>query len=134
DLHVKTYFQVPRSIWQPEPGRVHELATLPNDDASTKYQKAVLEIIRGDAMKNLLAADEYAKYRPGLETHFAKLETLIAPGSELKAYHLATALDEMLADKGDEKKGRPNLTEFWSDADPKVQTLRREVQSLREQV
>jgi hypothetical protein len=135
DLPIRRYFQVPRAKWQPEPGKASELATLPNDDAATKYTKAVLDIARGEPIRKLLATDEYAKYATGLDAHFKKLETLVAPGSDKKAYHLALALDRLLTDKGDEKDAarKPNLTEFWASPDPKVQAVRREVATLRDQ-
>ena len=64
------------------------------------------------------------------------METLVGPASEKKAYHLATALDALLLDKGDEKEADefPNLTEFWANSDPKIRTLRDEILKLRDQV
>ncbi len=134
-LSVFRYFQVPRAAWRPEPGRVFELATLPNDDPITRYQKDVYEITRGDQTKEILAVADYAKYVPGVKAHFDKIERLVAPGSELKAYQLAPALDDMLKDQGKEDKNRDkvNLTEFWTSSDPKVQALRRQVVRLHDE-
>jgi hypothetical protein len=136
-LSIFRYFQVPRAEWHPEPGRVFELATLPNDEPITRYQKDVYEITQGDAAKELLASPDYSKYKSGIEEHFRKLERLVAPGSELTAHHLAPALDAMLKDQGkaDEKtkEVRANLTEFWTSTDPKVQALRRQVTRLHDE-
>jgi hypothetical protein len=135
-LSVYRYFQVPRAAWRPEPDKAFELATLPNDDPVTRYQKDVYDITRGDlTQKEVLTQTDYARFRPALLAHFDKLERLAAPGSELKAYQLAPALDAMLKDQGkDDKKGdKINLTEFWTAADPKVQALRRMVVRLHDE-
>jgi hypothetical protein len=134
-LSIGRYFQVPRALWRPEPGKVFELATLPNDDPVTRYQKDVYEITRSPETRDLLAADDYAKYRAGVQAHFEKIERLVAPGSELKAYQLAPALDAMLKDQGkdDKKADKANLTEFWTSSDPKVQALRRQVVRLHDE-
>jgi hypothetical protein len=136
-LSINRYFQVPRAEWHPDPSRVYELATLPNDEEITRYQKDVYEITRGAATKELLASDDYAKYRSGLEAHFAAIERLVAPGSDLKAHQLAPALDAMLKDQGktDAKAESPkaNLTEFWSKNDLKIEALRRAVVRLHDE-
>ena len=136
DLPIRRYFQVPRAAWQPEPGKVFELATLPNDQPVTAYQQAVLDIVRGEPARAILANPEYAKYRRAVERHFKEIETLIGPTSEKKAYHLAAAFDALLTDQGIEKgrEAAPNLTELWANADPKVQAVKREVVALRDQV
>jgi hypothetical protein len=136
DLPIRRYFQVPRGSWKPEPGKVVELATLPNEQPITVYQEAVLGIARGETLRLLLADEENAKYRRGLERHIKEIENLVGPASEKKAYHLALAFDSLLSDQGKEKErdSYPNLTEFWSSADPKVQALRREIAGLRDQV
>jgi hypothetical protein len=136
DLPIRRYFQVPRGSWKPEPGRVLELATLPNDQPITVYQQAVLDITRGDKLRGIFAKEEFAKYRRSLERHFKEIETLVGPASEKKAYHLALAFDSVLNDQGKEKEREayPNLTEFWSSPEPEVQGLRREIRSLYEQV
>ena len=133
-LSVFRYFQVPRAAWRPKAGQTFELATLPNDEAITRYQKDVYEITRGDETKALLESLEYKKYHSGVQAHFDKIERLVGPGSELKAYQLAPALDAMLKDQGkDDKDGKANLTEFWTSSDPKVQTLRRQVERLHDE-
>ncbi len=135
-LSVYRYFQVPRAAWRPEPGKAFELATLPNDDPITRYQKDVYDITRGDTTKEVLGMSDYARYRPAVQVHFDKLERLVAPGSDLKAYQLAPALDAMLKDQGKEDKSKEdkiNLTEFWTASDPKVQALRRQVVRLHDE-
>jgi hypothetical protein len=136
-LTVGRYFQVPRAEWHPEPGKVFELATLPNEDPITRYQKDVLDLTRGDAMKALMANGDYAKYKPALEEHFYKLGQMVAPGSPQKAYELAPALDAMLSDQGKAddktKQKTANLTEFWNSSDPKVQAVKADVLRLRDE-
>jgi hypothetical protein len=136
DLPIKRFFQVPRANWQVEPGRVFELATLPNELPITVYTQAALETVRGQRIEKIFEDDEYKKYRRGLERHRRAVESLVGPGSEKKAYHLATMLDLLLFDKGKEKEADdfPNLTEFWSSSDPKVRGLRDEIVKLRDQV
>ncbi len=136
DLPIRRYFQVPRAAWKPDPGRVVELATLPNNSAITAYQASVLDIVRGERIKTLLESDEFKKYRRGIDRHFREMESLVAPGSEKKAYHLAAAIDLLVSDKGREndRETYPNLTEFWANSEPKIQSLRKDLASLREQV
>ncbi len=136
DLPIRRYFQVPRGSWKAEPGRVLELATLPNDQPITVYQQAVLDITRGEKLRTLMDDPENAKYRRGLKRHLEDIEALVGPGSEKKAYHLAAAFDRLLKDQGKEKErdAYPNLTEFWSSSDPRVQALRREIKGLSDQV
>jgi hypothetical protein len=135
DLPIRRYFPVPRGQWKFEPGRVFELATLPNEAPINNFQGAVVELVRG-RMDKALEAAEHKPYRRGLERHRRTLEALVAPGSEKLAYNLAPAIDAMLTDKGDKKSPDefPNLLEFWSSADPKVAALRDELGKLRDQV
>jgi hypothetical protein len=135
NLPIKRYFPVPRSQWRPEPGRVDELATLPNEQPITTYQRAALEIVQGQLMKKILENEEYKEYTRGLERHRKTIETLVGPTSEKKLFHLASALDALLNDKGKEKERAdyPNLTEFWANSDPKIRSLREDVTKLIEQ-
>jgi hypothetical protein len=135
-LSIYRYFQVPRAAWRPEPGKVFELATLPNDQPITRFQKDIYEITRGDDTKALLASDDYSRYRPGIAAHFEKLERMVGPGQEEKAYVLAPALDAMIKDQGKDEKTKEqhaNLTEFWTSSDPKVQALYRQVMRLHDE-
>lgn len=135
DLPVRRYFQVPRADWRSEPGRSFELATLPNDQPATAFQRAALDLVRGPAIEKLLEQDDYKGYRRGIERHRRAIEAVVAPTSEKKAHHLATALDALLNDKGKPKEAadHPNLTEFFSAADPKVRSLRDDIRRLVEQ-
>ncbi len=135
DLPIKRYFQVPRTEWRHEPGKVFELATLPNDVAATTYQRAALDLVQGPTLRKLMENEELKKYQKGLERHRRLIEAIVGPTSEKKAFALAGALEAMLQDKGkDKERGDfPNLTEFWSFADPKVASLRKDAIDLRDQ-
>jgi len=135
DLPIRRYFQVPRAQWKMEPGRVFELATLPNEAPIANYQGAVVDLVRG-RMDKVLEAEEYKVYRKRLNDYRRELEALVAPGSDKLAYHLAPKLDALLNDKGDKKSPEeyPNLLEFWASADAKVGALRDELGKLRDQV
>ena len=134
DLPIKRYFQVPRSDWRTEPGRVFELATLPNDARATEFQLMAVNLLRANFLEKILEQD-LKKYQKGLERHRRVIETIVAPTSEKKAHHLAAAIEAMLQDKGKEKERdeHPNLTEFWSYGDPKVSSLRKDAIDLRDQ-
>ena len=57
NLPIRRYFKVDRNAWKQEPGRVFELATLPNEDAGTIYAEAVADITqptRNEAMRAIL--------------------------------------------------------------------------------
>jgi hypothetical protein len=94
DLPVLRYYQVPRSLWRPEPGRTVELASLPNEAPATVYQKAVLDLLDGRLapLKNVI----FVKQRKTIDPLLAKLRSLVAPGSEHKSYELATVIDQIL--------------------------------------
>jgi hypothetical protein len=135
DLPIRRYFKVDRSAWKSEPGRVFELATLPNEAPINSYAGAIGDLIRG-RMDKATESDDVKPYRKGLERHRRTLDALVAPGSEKLAYHLAPAIDAMLNDKGDAKnlEDYPNLTRFWANADPKIGSLREEFIKLRDQL
>ena len=135
DLRIKRYYQVPRANWHVEPGKVFEIATLPNSLAITVFNQAARDVVRGPRIEKILEDDEHKKYRKGLERHARIIDSLVQPGSDKKAYVLAEALDKLLTDKGKAKEDdHPNLTEFWSNSDPKIRTLRDEILKLRDQV
>lgn len=136
DLRIRRYYQVPRANWQVEPGKIFEIATLPNAQAITVFNQAARDVVRGPRVEKILENDEYQKYRKGMERHARVIDSLVQPGSEKKAYHLADALDALLYDKGKGKQDdeHPNLTEFWSNSDPKIRTLKDEILKLRDQV
>jgi hypothetical protein len=135
DLNIGRWFPVPRSEWKPEPGRVFELATLPNEQPITFYQAATVAIL-DQADKLLEKEPDFKRFGPGLKRHARDLRALVAPGSEQKTYKLAEALDQFLTDQGrKDKLGEfPNLTEFWSSSSPKVRSLKEEVRGLRDLV
>ncbi|MCI0681280.1 MAG: BatA domain-containing protein [Gemmataceae bacterium] len=135
DMRIKRYFQVPRADWHVEPGKVFEIATLPNSLAITVFNQAARDAVRGPRIEKILDNEELRKYRKGIERHARAVDSLVQPGSEKKAYHLADALDNLLRDKGKDKdEEHPNLTEFWSNSDPKIRTLKDEILKLRDQV
>jgi hypothetical protein len=138
DLRIKRYFQIPRANWQIEPGKIFEIATLPNSQAITVFNQAARDVVRGPRLEKILEDDEFKKYRKGLERHARIVDLLVEPGSSKKAYVLANALDTLLNDKGKGKDKQdeeyPNLTEFWANSDPKIRTLRDEILKLRDQV
>jgi hypothetical protein len=135
DLPVRRYFQVPRGDWRPEPGKVEELATLPNEQFATDFLRATLDIVRSPTLEKLLNEDEFRAYRPGIERHRQTIEKIVSPGSEMKAYHLGSALNNLLVDTGrKDDKAYPNLTEFWSHSEPKVRSLHQDLKQLRDQV
>jgi hypothetical protein len=135
DLPIKRYYQVPRSEWRQEPGKVFELATLPNDVPATTYTRAALDLVKGQALQKIMENEELTKYQKGLERHRRVIESILSPTAEKSAFALASALEAMLQDKGKDKEPAefPNLTEFWSYPDPKISTLRKEVLDLRDQ-
>ena len=138
DLRIKRYFQIPRANWQIEPGKIFEIATLPNSQPITVFNQAARDVVRGPRLEKILEDDEFKKYRKGLERHARIVDLLVQPGSDKKAYILANALDTLLNDKGKGKdkqdEEHPNLTEFWVNSDPKIRTLRDEILKLRDQV
>ncbi|MCI0378878.1 MAG: BatA domain-containing protein [Gemmataceae bacterium] len=132
DLPIRHYAKVPRSEWRPEPGKVFELATLPNDVLASTLQGPALNIVKGPALERIMENDDLKKYRRGLDRHRRIIEGIISPTSEKKAYILADALEKLLQDTGKEKERDefPNLTEFWTYPDPKINTLREQAQSV----
>jgi hypothetical protein len=126
-LPIKRYYPVPRSLWKPEPGKVEELATLPNRKSVKDYQdqtQAILDRLPIDDPK-------YAAYRPGLVEHQRNIRRILA-GEPL--YRLANALDLLLHDAGDpnNRGERPNLVEFWELAE--MRRLRDQIDRFRQEV
>jgi len=136
-LQIRRYWQIARGQWKPEPGRVQELATLPNDAPATTYQEPVAEITqKGESLKNILKDAKFAKYRVGVERHIIDIERVVRPGSESKAYHLANQIERLLTDTGSaqQKDQFPDLVEMWSNPDADVQKVKRQLSDLREDV
>ncbi len=128
-LLVNRYFPVQRSKWNPEPGRVQEILTLPNDRPVTDYAQGAKAI--RDRLDQLAQNPQYKKYAAGLARYQKEIGAALAPDEPL--YRLANALDEMVHDPGDPAKAdRPNLKEFWDL--PDLKELRTQVDRLREAV
>ena len=122
-LSIDRYWPVSRTRWNPEPGKIEELVTLPNRRSMEDYQDRANEI-----RKSLPIQTE--KYGPGLLAH---QRTLGALGPKDPLYKLAAGLEALLADPGDPKLDqRPNLVEFWDQ--PEQKGLRGQVQKLLEDV
>jgi len=134
NLPIRRYWQVARSQWKPEAGKVEELATLPNDALATNFQGQVAEITQGPAMTQIFK--DFPKYEVALRRHISRIEPLARAGSEAKAYQLAGQIERILNDQGFEKQKDdfPNLKEFWTKGDPNIDTIRRQLESLRETV
>ena len=137
DLPIRRYFQVARNLWKPEPGRVFELATMPNDASILVFQETIIKDIRDGANTRAILADpELKKYHTRFQRHLNDIVELVRPGSEARAYHLANKIDFFLTDKGStqQKELFPDMTEFWASSNDKVQSLKRELTNLRDQV
>jgi hypothetical protein len=134
DLPIRRYFKIAEGQWKPDPGRVTELATLPNDASAERFNSEVAAITRLPAVhfKAIMANKELAKYHAGLDSHIKKIEKRAQVGTDDKAYHLAAEIDALFNDKGTGKDA--NMIEFWANSDPDVQTLRRDLTNLRDRV
>src|SRR5947209_1396061 len=69
-LFIDRYFPVPRAKWNPEPGRVEELLTLPNNRPMDDYKEQAQRLL------NQLPTDagKYAAYAPPLKEHQRRSE------------------------------------------------------------
>jgi hypothetical protein len=141
DVAIKRYFKVPRADWVRDPSKVEELATLPNDNDSKTYVKAVLAMA-GDSLEadnrskltQILMNPDFEAYKKGFAVHQKQLNDLVSPTSDKKAYRLAGALKAMLEDPGKKGvNGYPSLKEFWEKADPQIIALRNEINQLHDQ-
>ena len=134
-LPIKRYF---RAAGRSQSANVLELATLPSEKAITYFGKPVQDIVNDRIPKILLSGEdnEFAKYKKAFARHAVILQKLVEPGSEKKPYYLAEALTEMLKDKGKENQEAdfPDLEKFWNNSDPKIRSLKAEVESLRDEV
>jgi hypothetical protein len=129
-LLINRYYPILRQKWNPEPGTVDELMTLPNEKQPLEYGGEAQDI--GRSLERLAKDAQYAKYRPGLERYQdVIMKAVTLPDQPL--YKLANALDQVLNDSGDPADAqRPNLKEFWSQ--PEVKELRNRIEKLRETV
>jgi hypothetical protein len=133
DLPIYRYHKVPRSEWRQEPGKIFELATLPNEKPASDYSRDALGIFTGPVMQKLMEDPELVKYQKGLDRHHKTVRAVVTPGAEKSGFALGSALEAMLQDKGKDKERAdyPNLTEFWSH--PLVGRLKKDVVDLRDQ-
>jgi hypothetical protein len=71
DLPIRRYFKVNEGQWKPDPGRVFELATLPNDASAEKFGVEVAAITRAPAtnVTAILKKEELAKYHASWKNH-----------------------------------------------------------------
>jgi hypothetical protein len=134
NLPIHRYFKVDRGRWKQEPGRVFELATLPNDDIAEKFEPRVAEITRGAAVNAIYANPELAKYRTHLQLRLREIEEKASLGREFKAYHLANQIEILLNDTAGSNPAAPDMRKFWNQGDEKVQSLKHALTSLREDV
>jgi hypothetical protein len=110
-LPIKRYFPVNRRIWNPEPGQVEELATLPNERSIRDYAAQAQEIV--DAIDQAIKDPAHSKYRPALEGHKKAIHDTLFGDKPL--YELANALEACLKDKGDPTDAaKVGLAEFWN--------------------
>jgi hypothetical protein len=127
-LPIRRYFPVLKSKWAPEPGRVEELITLPNQRAVGEYAGEAQEIL--DQLSALSRQEGYAKYAPGLQLHSRAIRDTLT-GKQL--YELSNALEAFLQDRGDASDPkRPNLVEMWEQ--PDLKSLRSRIARFRERV
>jgi hypothetical protein len=66
--------------------------------------------------------------------HLREIEKKAMPGSEFKAYHLANQIEILMNDKGGGNALAPDMTKFWANGDANVQSLKKALTSLREDV
>jgi hypothetical protein len=128
-LPIKRYFPVPRRQWSPEPGRVEELVTLPNQHSVRDYTGEAQTLL--DALDKPIHDEKCERYRPGLENHRRMIREVLA--SDKPLYELAGALDALLKDPGTaDDPQHPSLVDFWNKSD--YQTLRGRIDKFRETV
>jgi hypothetical protein len=129
-LSMRRYYAVPRKQWSPAPGRVEEVATLPNQKSMREYSgegQAILE-----SLTQVINEPNNSKYKSGLERHQRAIRDTLS--SDKPLYELAKELDGLLSDKGaspdnPDEKG-PNLVEFWKE--PDNQKLRGRIDKFRQ--
>ncbi len=137
NLPIKRYFQVNRAQWKRVPGKVFELATLPNEapaNASGAEVKGLIDTLG----RAILGNNELQKYHARLKTHLDEIEQLARPESDARAFQLANRIQYLLTDRGSSQaKFRdtfPDMTEFWANSDDKVLALKGSLERLRAQV
>ena len=128
-LPIKRYFPVNRRIWNPEPGQVEELVTLPNERSIRDYASQAQEMV--DAIDQAINEPSMNKYRVGLERHKRAIHDTLLGDKPL--YELANAIEACLKDQGDPTDpAKPSLVEFWALSDN--QRLRTRLMKFQETV
>ncbi len=128
-LPIRRYYPVNRRAWNRDPGRVHELVTLPNQRAVRDYAAQAQELL--DAIRQAAEDPKNARYRPALDRHQRTVQNTLVGDKPL--YELANALEAMLKDRGEpDDPDKPNLVALWNQ--PELQRLRARVEQFRETV
>ncbi len=125
------YFEVDREKWTRDSKQVFELATLPNETPAHKMTlwKALMD---DPNYKSIIGSAEFQKYEPG----FTRYDAAIEKAKEKQAQHLSYQYDALLADSGraDDPLLYPNMVEFWSSSDPRVEKLKAKVMRDRDEL
>ncbi|MBY0523357.1 MAG: BatA domain-containing protein [Gemmataceae bacterium] len=126
-LNIERYHPVARTKWNPQPGKVKELVTLPNNKSVEDYSAAVQSLL-----SRLPTDEKYKAYTPRLAEYRSYIRDLVAGKQPL--YKLAEWLDKLLQDQGDPKQREkfPNLKEFW--AQPEQLQLRTDLERMQQAV
>ncbi|HEX4592528.1 MAG TPA: hypothetical protein VH120_21545, partial [Gemmataceae bacterium] len=107
-LLIDRYFPVNRARWNPAPGTIDELLTLPNYRSMDDYKAAAQELLN-----QMPTDDEKAgPYAKLLKEHQRRIKDVLANGKQL--YQLANAIEAMLNDTADPKDpAKSDLRTFW---------------------
>ena len=126
-LSIEEYWPAQNRLqWKADPSKLHELVTLPNRSEASVYGIEISEI--RDKLASAARDEKFEKFRPALERHQKKIDAAIGEGT---LYPLASALDQLLSDRGDpQSEQAPDLKEFWEAADN--DTLRTRITTLRD--
>jgi hypothetical protein len=131
-LNVDRHYPIVRTKWNPAPGRVKELATLPNAKSVDDYTTSIQALLARLPIDDPRASNLYKAYATALARHRNDIRTAVANKQSL--YSIARLLEQLLTDEGDEKDpaNKPNLRAFWSQ--PEQQVLRTDVKRMQEAV
>jgi hypothetical protein len=131
-LPIRRYYPVPRQRWNPEPGRVQELAALPNQKSMREYAAGAGQIAQ--ELDQPINDPQAEKYKSALEAHQKEIRNTLLGDKPL--FELGNALQSLLKDSGEPRDANqpkgPNLVEFWKLAD--YQKLRGRIEKFRESV
>jgi hypothetical protein len=131
-LGVKRYFPIARAKGSPDPRPCRELANLPNQNPAADFARPVTELLA--RMKDVFDADKGLNpaYGKSLQEYAAAVKPMLAGGSDKTAIQLSKVLEKLLTDPGSDKGGKvaPPWKDFWSNADPKIAGLARDLRQL----